>query len=80
MKLPNATNAFIDDRKLIDYSLSESHPLGKHKARVFKSALGFSLNNFQELKDNILAGILTSEAVETEINQYGTLYVVNILS
>ena len=80
MKLPNATNAFIDDRKLIDYSLSESHSLGKHKARVFKSALGFSLNNFQELKDNILAGILTSEAVETEINQYGTLYVVNILS
>ena len=78
MLLPNIENAYIDDRKLIDYCLSETHPIGKHKARVFKSALNFSLENFQDLKKVILSEIFEREAVITEINQYGTLYVVNI--
>jgi hypothetical protein len=78
MLLPNSENAFIDDRKLIDYCLSESHPIGKHKARVFMSALGFSLENFQDLKDGILNKILGNDATQTEINQYGTLYVVDL--
>ena len=78
MVLPNAEIAYIDDRKLIDYCLSENHPIGKHKARVFMSALDYSLENFQDLKENILKGILKNDAVLTEINQYGTLYVVNI--
>jgi hypothetical protein len=79
MFLPNASIAFIDDRKLIDYCLSDSHPVGKHKARVFMSALDFSIENFQELKEGILDGILNNEATQTEINQYGVLYVVNVL-
>jgi hypothetical protein len=78
MFLPNAQNAFIDDRKLIDYCLSENHPVGKHKARIFMSALGFSLEHFQELKGGILNEILESEATQTEINQYGVLYVVDV--
>jgi hypothetical protein len=78
MFLPNAQNAFIDDRKLIDYCLSENHPIGKHKARVFMSALGFSLEHFQELKEGILNEILESEATQTEINQYGVLYVIDV--
>jgi hypothetical protein len=78
MFLPNEQNAFIDDRKLIDYCLSENHPIGKHKARVFMSALGFSLEHFQELKEGILNEILESEATQTEINQYGVLYVIDV--
>lgn len=78
MILPNAKNAFIDDRKLIDYCLSENHPVGKHKARVFMSALDFSLENFQDLKNAILINIQNKEAVMTEINQYGALYVVDV--
>jgi len=78
MILPNAENAFIDDRKLIDYCLSENHPVGKHKARVFMSALGFSLENFQDLKNAILIYIQNNEVTLTEINQYGALYVVDV--
>lgn len=78
MSLPNANRAFIDDRKLMDYCLSESHPIGKHKAKVFKSALGFSIEHFQQLKDAILQAILESEANFTESNQYGELYVVDV--
>jgi hypothetical protein len=78
MLLPNVENAYIDDRKLIDYCLSETHPVGKHKARVFMSALDFSLENFQDLKDSIFREIFSKEARVTEINQYGTLFVVDI--
>ena len=68
MILPNAENAFIDDRKLIDCCLSESHPVGKHKARVFISALGFSVENYQDLKNAILINIQNNEAIITEIS------------
>ena len=78
MLLPNVENAYIDDRKLIDYCFSETHPIGKHKARVFMSALDFSLENFQDLKASILIEIFEKEAIITEINQYGTLYVVDV--
>ena len=78
MLLPNAQNAFIDDKKLIDYCLSDNHPVRKHKARVFMSALGFSLEHFQLLKEGILNEILNKQATQTEINQYGILYDVNV--
>lgn len=66
MLLPNVENAYIDDRKLIDYCISEIHSIGKHKARVFMSALNFSLENFQDLKESILSEILEQEAIITE--------------
>jgi len=78
MILPNTDNAFIDDKKLIDYCLSESHPVGKHKARVFISVLGFSVENYQDLKNAILINIQNNEATMTEINQYGALYDVDV--
>jgi hypothetical protein len=42
MKLPYAESAIVDVRKLRDYCLSAAHPRGKHKARVFASALGLT--------------------------------------
>lgn len=79
MRIPNAENAFIDDRKLIEYCLSESHPIGKHKARVFKSALNYALADFEELKNAILNEITRNNAVLTESNEYGAMYVVDVI-
>lgn len=42
MLLPNAGQAFIDLRKLAGYSLDPTHPVGRHKSIVFRSALGLS--------------------------------------
>jgi hypothetical protein len=42
MKVPNAERAIVEIEKLRDYCLSESHPRGKHKARVFASVLGIT--------------------------------------
>jgi hypothetical protein len=43
MKLPNAEAAFIDIRKLRDYSLNPDHDRGKHKARLFLAILGLDV-------------------------------------
>ena len=60
MKLPDASRADIDPRKLEDYCLSFDHPRGKHKARVFHSSLGVTSQNAAELEVRI------REALETE--------------
>lgn len=43
MKLANANRALVELEKLQTYILNPFHPLGKHKARVFDSALGLKL-------------------------------------
>lgn len=79
MQLPNAQDAFIDDRKLMDYCLSEFHPVGKHKARVFKAALNYGLEDFNKLKAAILEQATKDAAVLTQSNQYGDLYVLDLI-
>ena len=49
MKLPNAELAIIDEEKIRDYCLSMDHPRGKHKARVFQSALGLAASDTDDL-------------------------------
>jgi len=47
--LPNFEHAFIDRRKLADYSLDPMHPVGRHKAAVFRDALGFGVRDAEAL-------------------------------
>jgi len=71
MKLPNADDVRIDERKVRGYLLSESHPIGRFKARVF-AALGFDGSAAQafigELRRLAAAGDV-SEVVETPFGQ-----------
>ena len=53
MRLPNAENAFIDVRKLTEYVLDTADARGRHKARVFATALGLTLENARELRNAI---------------------------
>ena len=43
-KLPNSERAVVEIGKLRDYSLNQEHEVGKHKARVFKAALGITID------------------------------------
>jgi hypothetical protein len=53
MKLPNGEQAEISTQKLIGYCLNPEHPSGKHKARVFASILGITLENADVLRELI---------------------------
>ena len=58
MKLPNVSEAIVDLRKLEEYCLNPDHPRGKHKARVFQSALGIGRGDASELHNRVLEAVL----------------------
>ncbi len=77
MKLPHADKAVIDIAKLRDYSLNLLHPEGKHKARVFASALGFSSADAEKLRRMIVNAITLEDAMEARSDEHGQRYIVD---
>jgi hypothetical protein len=77
MKLPNAERAVVDIEKLRDYSLNPEHGKGKHKARVFRSALGFTQADAERLRQMILTAVHTGEATAGKLLPYGRMYVLD---
>lgn len=47
-----------DDRKFTEYLLSETHPVGKGKAKFFLEA-GYDRRNFSSLRDQLLTQLPT---------------------
>lgn len=74
MRLPNVSAAELDIRKLENYCLNADHPLGRHKARVFHSALGLTNADAQWLRREILVNITTADAAELAKDRFGTRY------
>ncbi len=77
MKLPNAERAFVDIAKLRDYSLDAAHEEGKHKARVFASALGLTRNDADWLRDELLAVARTQDCRLGRRTNHGQRYVLD---
>ncbi len=48
--MPGGDAAIVDREKLTGYCLNPEHPRGKHKARVFATALGFTVENADDLR------------------------------
>ena len=76
MKLPGGDKAIVDDQKLVGYCLDPEHPRGKHKARVFAQALGFTAANASELREHLLAAAATEDATPTGSDKYGERFVI----
>ena len=74
MKLPNAARATVDVSRLRDYSLNPEHDKGKHKARVFAAAMGFTIADAERLRGMVLAAVLTHEAAQGVTDEHGTRY------
>jgi hypothetical protein len=55
--MPRASDAVIEEQKLAGYVLNPCHKSGKHKARVFKSALGLEADDWQFLASQLKAGL-----------------------
>jgi hypothetical protein len=55
--LPRAGDAYIEREKLVAYALDEQHPVGKHKAAVFRQTLGIERDDSEYLRDSILEAL-----------------------
>jgi hypothetical protein len=75
MQLPNRERAFIARQKLTDESLSESHPVGRSKAKFFRS-LGFDASQVDLLEQGLLAIARSQEVEEMETTAHGIKYVI----
>lgn len=77
MKIPNAEHAVVDIRKLRDYRLNMEHIRGRHKARVFESALGLTVEEAEMLQEALLAAVNSEEAEAGDQDEYGQRYIVD---
>ncbi len=77
MKLPNGDRALVDLRKLREYCLSPAHPRGRHKARVFATALGLGPGDAEFLRAELLQADAEGEAQPGEADRYGQRYVLD---
>jgi Domain of unknown function (DUF6883) len=64
---------------LAGYALGAAHPRGRHKARVFGSALGIEQADWRYLRDQLVEGLVDAPVVGTRITPFGVLYEVTML-
>lgn len=60
----------------MDYFLDPGHWRGRHKARVFSSALGITAANADILSNALLEAAANKEAVSELAGEYGQQYVI----
>jgi RHS repeat-associated protein len=76
-RLVGANRAVIDPRKLTDYALNPSHPVGGNKAVVFER-LGFTRANAEDLMSQLRTGVMENVPVPGKVDQFGARFTVDI--
>ena len=79
VKLPNGDKAIVPLEKFTEYSLNPDHPVGQHKARVFKAALGLTLEDASFLQTIVQGVANTHDAVPQEPSAFGDRYVIDFI-
>ena len=79
VRLPKAENATIPTDKLLRYALDPNHERGRHKARVFDSALGITAADWRYLHDQILEALPDADVRSTTITSFGVAYEVVVM-
>ena len=74
MKLPNPDRAIIPSEKLEGYALNLQHSEGRHKALVFRAALGIGIAEADELRAALRNALQAQEAVAAQQNSHGQKY------
>ncbi len=71
VNLAGAKRAVVDVEKLRDYCLNLTHHRGRHKARVFASALRILQSDADWLRARLLNAALLHDATEVDRDEYG---------
>jgi hypothetical protein len=76
LKLPNNHRAEVNLQKLLDYLLSETHPVGKSKAKYLRS-FGFNNANVELLKQGLITIAQAEDVKEAISSPHGVKYVID---
>jgi hypothetical protein len=74
-RLPNFEKAYVSKEKLSDYLLSETHAVGRTKARYFRS-IGYTLGNAGDLAKELVK-IAGHEVRQKIVSEFGEKYVID---
>jgi len=69
--LPNHKQAYIPESKLAKYLLSETHEIGKAKAKYFR-LIGYTKANANQLANSLLMIAKSKKISQTVTTPYGT--------
>ena len=72
MQIPNYEDAHVDQEKLTEYLLSQTHPIGKSKA-VWFEILGYNASNWRLLQTDLVQIAAAAVDWQTE-TRYGHKY------
>lgn len=75
MRLPRAEAVRIEERKVHEYLLSRTHPVGRFKARVF-AAFGFDQTNANAFIAELRRIAAAGEVATTKDTEFGRTYTV----
>jgi len=78
MRLPNADRAVVDLMKLTEYCLNPHHLRGRHKARVFASALGITASEAESFRQILLSAAVDHDVTPGEGDCYGQRYLLDL--
>ena len=78
MRLPNSDRAVLDIRKIEGYCLNPDHPLGRHKARVFREALGIGRAEAAGLAKEFLDAVRMGAASPAGEDEWGPRWSVDV--
>lgn len=73
-RLPNAAQALIPIEKIRSYALNTQNPRGRDKARMFRSILGYTQDDADELVAKLLAGVQETPARLRQSTPFGHSY------
>ena len=76
MELPNKSRAQVPLEKVTDYLLSETHAVGKSKAKYFRS-YGFNDEAVGDLVQGLLAIAQNAQVEDSEMSRFGVKYVLD---
>lgn len=76
MKLPNREFAYVPQTKLKDYLLSETHVVGRSKAKFFR-LFGFDEKNIEVLQQGLVKIAQTQDIKDEFPSSHGKKYVIN---
>jgi len=76
VRLPNSDRAYVYSSKLTGYLLSETHPIGQWKSKVFRR-LGFSEENIAILEQEIISIAQSGNVIQSIVSEFGTKYVID---
>lgn len=78
--MPCYRKAFVDSKKFVEYSLDTTHPIGKHKALIYKEALGYDSSNYETLIKQIENYVQDDTSIPNRIENttWGPRYQYNV--